>query len=191
MSVINFTAKLDLFASQNDSSDGGVDVDIVPMVGSVVFTPLFDTEGAVMAADYLPNAAGFKLLPISGWVDSDGSLKDNPGGNVGVRLLANDPVFELDSLTYRVDFNLHTPAGRPVSVDSGYFFAPVEDVVVNLAEVLQTVASYGSPRIISGSFADGAVSFVNADYSVVSPIEIPNGTLVFVDNGDSTWTLGS
>jgi hypothetical protein len=38
---------------------------------------------------------------------------------------------------------------------------------------------------------DGDVVFENADGSNLDPIAIPEGYLVFVDNGDSTWSAGS
>jgi hypothetical protein len=190
VTIINFTVQYDQFASQSDGTDEGVDSDLVALIGSVTFTPVFTDERPVMAPDYSPRPTGFKLLPIIGYMDSDGRLKSRPGGDVGVRLPANDPLFELDVLTYRVDFNLRTPLGKPVTVNGGFIAAPLNDQVVNLADVLYSTSSIGGPRIVSGEFADGTVVFENEDGSFVEAIEIPEGTSVWADNGDGTWSVG-
>ena len=190
MSIINFTVEYDQLATQSDSSDAGVDSDLVALIGSVTFTPILTDERPVMAPDYSPRPTGIKLLPIIGYVDSDARLKSRPGGDVGVRLPANDPLLELDSLTYRVDFNLRTPLGKPVPVNGGFIAAPVNDQVVNLADVIYSSSSIGAPSIVGGSFDDDSVTFENLDGTFLEPITIPDGTLVFVDNGDSTWSAG-
>ena len=193
MTVINFTVNYDLLASQTDLADAGVDSDLVALIGSVVFTPVFADNRAVLAPTRNPRPAGLKLQPISGYLDTDGRLKSAPGGVVGVRLPAKDPVMDLDSLFFRVDFNVRTPAGEPVKVDPGFFEAPMVDTTVQLAEVLESTlaAAAAAPRLSGGTFnEDGDVVFENADGSTLEPIEIPDGFLVFVDNGDSTWSVG-
>ena len=155
MSIINFTVQYDLYASQSDSADTGVDADIVPLMGEVRFTPLTTDDKAVQAPTYSPRPAGIKLLPFFGYMDSDGQLKAGPGGAVGVRLWANDPVLGLSTgLTYRVDFDLRTPVGKKVTVDGGYFSAPSVDGTVNLADVL---TSTGSPVVGLGGGGDNIV----------------------------------
>ena len=191
MAIINFTVNYDLLASDTDSSDVGVDADVIPLIGTVLFEPVTTDDRAVLAPSYTPRPAGFMLRSFTGFIDVDGRLKSARSGAVGVRLWANDPVFDLDALTYRVTFNLTTAVGEPVRVDGGYFSAPNNDSVINLADVLLSNSSIGGPRIVAGSFAGGAVQFVNADGSLVQPISIPNGTVVFVNNGDSTWNAGS
>lgn len=190
MSIINFTVKYDQLASQTDSADQGADADIIALVGPVTFTPVTADDKPLLAPAYLPRPAGLKLLPFSGYLDTDGRLKNGPGGTVGVRLWANDPVLDLDSLAYRVTFNLATELGERVDVEGGLFLAPNNDQVVNLVDVLQSTTSLGGPRISSGYFDSGSVVFENEDGTVVDPIEIPNGTLVFIDNGDGTWSVG-
>jgi hypothetical protein len=194
VSVINFTVNYDLLASQTDSGDAGVDSDLVALIGSVVFTPLFADNKPVLAADHSPRPAGLKLQPISGYLDSDGRLKAAPGGSVGVRLPARDPIMDLDALFYRVDFTVRTAAGEPVKVDPGFFEAPATDTTVELAEVLESTlaAAAAAPRLSGGTFnGAGDVVFENADGSTLEPIAIPQGYLVFLDNGDSTWSAGS
>lgn len=190
MAIINFTVQYDLLASATDGSDVGVDADIIPLIGSVTFEPIVDSQRAVLAPSYSPRPAGFKLRIFTGFIDVDGQLKAARSGTVGVRLWANDPVFGLAVLTYRVTFNLTTPLGEPVRVDGGFFYAPSQDSVINLVNVLQSTQSIRGPRIVGGLFADGAVEFENDDGTFVDPIEIPDGTVVFVDNGDSTWSVG-
>lgn len=192
MTLINFTVHYDLFSTETDRAGSGSDADQVPLTGPVSFTPVFADERAVVAPDYSPRPSGFKMRSIAGYLDSDGRLKNEPGGTVGVRLPANDPVLELDSLVYRVAFNVKsTVTGQPVEVGGGFFVAPVDDRSVQLADVLQNTDSVGAPRLISGTFDDGTVTFINEDGSVLEPITIPDGTLVWVDNGDSTWSVGS
>lgn len=137
MSIINFTIEFDLFASQTDSADVGADSDVVALTGSVIFTPVFQDDRPVLSSGFSPRPAGVKLQPISGHVDSDGQLKAAPGGSVGVRLPANDPILELERLVYRVDFNVRTTTGEKVTVEGGYFEAPTADVVINLTDVLE------------------------------------------------------
>lgn len=190
MTIINFTVNFDALASQPDSGDDGIDADIIPLIGDVTFTPQFSDDNFVLAADYSPRPAGFKPRAFTGYLDSDGQLKASRGGAVGVRLWANDPVFNLASLAYRVDWHLTTPIGEAVRIAPSYFLAPSSDTPINLADVLSPTRSFGGIPIIGGSIGDGTVTFENSDGSFVQPIEIPNGALVFLDNGDSTWSIG-
>lgn len=141
MSIINFTVNFDLFASQTDSSDSGVDADIVPLIGTVTFTPLTTDNRPILAPTYTPRPAGFKVLPFTGYLDVDGRLKSERSGATGVRLWANDPVLKLNTLNYKVEFDLRTPLGERVKVDPGYFTAPSTDVSVQLADVLQSTGT--------------------------------------------------
>lgn len=192
MPLTQFTAELDLLAVTSDSIDSGADADQVALIGEVDFVPQFSTTAPILAREYLPRPTGFRLLPVTGYFDTDGRLKNARAGTVGVRLVANDPVLELpDPLVYRMDFRLTTPIGQPVRVTAAYFEAPDSDVTVQLAEVLESALSSaaGAPRLIGGQFdANGDIVFENADGSVLTPIEVPEGFLVFTDNGDSTWT---
>lgn len=190
MSVINFTVNYDLFTSEADGDDAGTDLDITALVGTVTFTPVFAESKAVLAPGYSPRPAGLVPRPVTGYIDSDGRLYNTSGGTVGVRLWANDPVLRLDALTYRVTFNVTTLLGEQVKVAGGYFAAPQTDITVNLVDVLQSAYSFGGPRISGGEFVGDAVIFENADGSFLEAIEVPDGTLVFLDNADGTWTVG-
>lgn len=148
MSIINFTVNYDLFASQTDSSDSGIDADIVPLIGTVTFTPLTTDDRPVLAPTYSPRPAGFKLLPFTGYLDIDGRLKSERSGATGVRLWANDPVLKLNSLSYRVDFDLRTPLGEKVKVEHGYFTAPATDVSIQLTDVLQSTGTVSTSTLL-------------------------------------------
>lgn len=144
MSIINFTVEYDLLASLTDSADMGADADVVPLTGTITFTPVLSDTRAVLAPGYDPRPAGFKIRPFVGVVDTDGQLKASKGGAVGVRLWANDPVLELDQLTYRVSFDVSTTLGQKVPIEDGFFEALSTDGTLNLADVL---TSTGSPSI--------------------------------------------
>ncbi len=148
MSITNFTVNYDLFASQTDSSDSGIDADIVPLIGTVTFTPLTTDNRPVLAPTYSPRPAGFKLQAFTGYIDVDGRLKSERSGAIGVRLWANDPVLKLDSLNYKVEFDLRTPLGDKVNVDHGYFTAPSTDVVIQLANVLQATGTVSTSKLL-------------------------------------------
>jgi hypothetical protein len=66
---------------------------------------------------------------------------------------------------------------------------------VSLIEVMPppnkiTASGINAPMLQSAYFdTDGRLVFVNADGTVLSPIEIPLAATVFVDNGDSTWSV--
>jgi hypothetical protein len=148
VSIINFTVNYDLFASQTDSSDSGIDADIVPLIGTVKFSPLTTDNRPVLAPTYSPRPAGFKLQAFTGYVDVDGRLKSERSGAIGVRLWANDPVLKLNSLNYKVEFDLRTPLGERVKVDPGYFTAPSTDIVMQLAEVLQATGTVSTSTLL-------------------------------------------
>jgi len=195
VTVMQFTVQFDVLSNRAfDSTDAGTDADVIPLLGEIVFTPRFADERLALAATLSPRPAGVKLRPFTGFVDTDGRLKTSKAGTVGVRLFANDPKFGFDDpLLYQVSFFLRTAGGQPVKIDDAYFTAPIVDSTVQLADVLQPTIplAVGAPKLIGGVFNEsGDVVFENADGSLLDPIEIPEGFLVFVDNGDSTWSVG-
>lgn len=194
MSVLQFTVQFDVLSNRAfDSTDVGADVDTIPLSGEIVFSPRFADDRLALASTLLPRPAGVKLRPFTGFVE-DGRLKTSKGGAVGVRLYANDPKFGFeDPLLYQVSFFLRTAAGQPVKIDDGYFTAPVTGITVQLADVLQPTIplAVGAPKLTGGFFNElGEIVFENADGTVLEPIAIPDGYLVFVDNQDSTWSVG-
>jgi hypothetical protein len=145
VSITNFTVEFDALA--NRQSTGGLDSAVQALVGTVTFTPVMADDKPIMAPLYDPRAAGFKFLPTSGYIDSDGRLRDERSGSIGVRLWANDPVFNLDKLVYRVSFSLSTAVGLDVPVEGGFFEAPAEDETVNLSEVLESSTAGSAPAV--------------------------------------------
>lgn len=78
-----------------------------------------------------------KLPRRSGWLASDGHLYTDATNGQPFRLVANDPEFNLDHLTYRVDFNLTTLLGVPVDVKHCFFPAPSIDTTVYLTRFMR------------------------------------------------------
>ena len=185
MSVTNFTVHYDQFASRTDSDDAGLDADLIPLVGTVVFTAATLDGRPVMAPTLSPRPAGLKFRPFIGHIDSDGRLKSAPGGTVGVRLWANDPKFNLDRLVYRVTFNLMTEAGERLNVEGGVFDAPTEDVSVNLASVLKSADFFKSRTIAPGSVrvVDQAFVFSFGGIDLADPIDLSNITVAVTADG--------
>ena len=135
MSIINFTVSGGLYGS--DVYDVIGDVRRTPLTGKVKFAPEFPLKRpAALAPSHNPPAA---LVPreFDYVIDVDGLLKPSRGSSAdGVRLWANDPVFRLYSLVYRISFDVTDLAGNPVEVQGGTFYAPTTDKVMYLTSLL-------------------------------------------------------
>jgi len=114
-----------------------------------------------------------------------------------VRLLADTAVLGLDQpLFYNVAFTEVIFNGQSGRIKPFTFQAPIADIEVSLIEVMpppgQTSGQGINAPMLSGAEfdEDGDLVFVNAGGSLLDPIEIPSGTLVFTDNGDGTWSVG-
>lgn len=114
-----------------------------------------------------------------------------------VRLLANSDLLNLDSnLYYRVSFSDVVFNGGPGYIAPFTFQAPAVDMELNLIEVMpgpgQPFGAGVNAPMLSAAYFDGNgdLVFVNADGSLLTPIDIPAGVTVFVDNGDGTWSVG-
>ena len=115
-----------------------------------------------------------------------------------VRLLADDTeLLDLPGpLFYRVTFSDVIYNGAPQYIPPLTFQAPSYDTEISLIDVMPQAGSTGgqginAPMLLSASFnEDGELVFVNADGSLLAPIEIPDGYTAFVDNNDSTWSIG-
>jgi hypothetical protein len=113
-----------------------------------------------------------------------------------VRLLANTPLLNLDGpLMYKVSFSDVVYNGAPGYIKAFTFEAPTYDQEVFLIGLMPepgstTAQGLNAPMLKSAYFnGDGELVFVNADDSLLEPIEIPDGVLVLSDNGDSTWSV--
>ena len=154
MAIINFTVTYDQLTNESYPTAGD-DVDAEALVGSVTFTPQFADAKPIIAPDYSPRPAGLRPRKFTGYIDSDGQLRAERGADeAGVRLWANDPVLELDSLIYKVEFDLTTPMGEKVRVDGGYFEAPSTDTTVSLTNVLDTTGTRISTAVREQGYAE-------------------------------------
>lgn len=115
-----------------------------------------------------------------------------------VRLLAKSDLLNLGDapLTYQVTFTQVIYNGRAGRINGFTFQAPVADLTINLVSVMPgpgagiTGNGLNAPMLLSAYFTgDNELVFVNADSTELSPIEIPSGVMVFLDNGDSTWSV--
>lgn len=113
-----------------------------------------------------------------------------------VRLLANSPLLELDALFYQVSWSQVVFNGRAGRLKGFTFEAPSFDTEVSLIDVMPAPGQTGgvginAPMLLTAYFNnDGDLVFVNADGTVLNPIDPPDGVLAFTDNGDSTWSVG-
>ncbi len=131
---INFTVTWDDLT--NDVDDTTSDIGEAPVIGWMYFTTQIADGAVILAAGHTPRPAGFQPRTFSGYLDSDGQLKNKPGGSVGARLWANDPIFGLTRLQYYVTASLSDALGRAINFQPFAFDAPSTDSTVNLTQVM-------------------------------------------------------
>lgn len=185
---INCTANLSLYT--NDLDDISGDIGRVAVVGWLLFVPQF-TDGAAALGDDAAyvlrggladnRSGGFK-----GYIDSDGILKDKPGGTAGVRIWANDPALNLERLVYRaVPDGLTDLIGRPIALNRITFEAPSTDTPINLKSVMAVplATSVGITRGPKGApvddvavNTDGDLVFYVGSAPIGDPVPIPAGS---------------
>lgn len=134
MMPVNFTLHYDDRANQVDDFLG--DVAAEATVGPMYFEPTIIPGRRIPVPDYTPRPTGIAVRRFSGYMDTDGRLKTERGGTVGIRLWANDPSWNLPRFQYRVTANLTDALGKPVPFAPFYFDAPSADIVRNLADEL-------------------------------------------------------
>lgn len=81
-------------------------------------------------------ARTINLPPRKGYLHSDGHVYRDQTLGEPFRLVANDPAFNLQHLTYRVDFEFTTLAGDSVAVPPAFFSAPSSDTILQLTKVM-------------------------------------------------------
>ena len=116
----------------NDTEDVSGDVAAAVVTGPVYFEPCLLPGQRIPDPDYPSRPTGLAMRTFTGFLDTDGLLKTEAGGEEGVRLWANDPAWSVDRLQYRVRADLTDLAGNPVRWQSFSFDAPAEDVEVLL-----------------------------------------------------------
>lgn len=113
-----------------------------------------------------------------------------------VRLLADTALLQLpNNLYYQVSFSDVVFNGKPGYIRPFTFQAASDDYEINLIDVMPGPsqpfgAGANAPMLAGAEFDENDdLVFINADQSELSPIEIPVGTLVLIDNSDSTWSV--
>ncbi len=131
---INWTLNHDELT--NDQNDDSGDIGTTVGTGWMYLTPVFREGERALAPDYSPRPAAFTIRQFKGFVDTDGRLKNKPGGTAGMKAWANDPVFNLERLTYRVTADLYAPIGRPLPWEPFLLEAPSTAVTMDLTEFM-------------------------------------------------------
>ncbi len=116
----------------NDTEDVSGDVAATIVTGPMYFEPCLLPGQRIPDPDYPSRPTGLAMRTFTGFLDTDGVLKTEAGGEEGVRLWANDPAWEVERLQYRVRADLTDLLGSPVRWQSFSFDAPAEDVEVLL-----------------------------------------------------------
>ena len=132
--ALNFTLHYD--DRINDLDDKVGDVAETVVTGPMYFVPSIRPGVRIPVLDGLPRPKGLAVQAFDGFLDTDGRLKNKQGGELGVRLWANDPAWNLPRFQYRVSAELTDLFGRPVPWRDFYFDAPTADIVRNLADEL-------------------------------------------------------
>lgn len=179
----------------NDVDDTAGDVAATPGIGWMYFDSVIRTGYRIPVPSYSPRPAGLGLRRFKGYLDTDGRLKTRPGGEVGIRLWANDPEYNLPRLQYKVSAELTDTLGNPLDFHPFYFDAPVADIEKNLVEYMpwpdQKYGRGPASRLVAGFFSDdGDLILRNDDGSTVDPITPAPGVLFIINNEDGTATIG-
>jgi len=106
------------------------------LVGWIHFT-VTTKAGDFRSRDGSGSPKTVRIPRRSGWLASDGHLYADATSGEPMRLVANDPEFNLDHVTYRVDFELTTLLGEPVDVPHTFFPAPSTDTTVHLTRFVK------------------------------------------------------
>lgn len=116
----------------NDVDDVTGDTAAQVVTGPVYIEPCLLPGQRIPDPDYPSRPTGLALRTFTGYLDTDGLLKTEPGGEEGLRVWANDPNWNLPRLQYRVRAELTDLLGRPVRWHALNFDAPTEDIEVDL-----------------------------------------------------------
>lgn len=142
-----------LAAAADSPNDVDGDPDLVPVFGSVKFTPLIGSGSSLQASTLVPPSS-LMLRPITAPIVR-GQISLN--NTTGVRLVANTAPLNLSSvLVYQVDFFDMKAAGEPIDLQSFNFAAPTADTVVDLGTVTRVFPAVSIPGAFIKDPADTA-----------------------------------
>ena len=151
----------------NNVDDVTEDVAAGVVTGPMYFEPTLLPGQRIPDPDYPSRPTGLAMRTFTGFLDTDGVLKTEAGGEEGVRLWANDPAWEVERLQYRVRADLTDLLGSPVRWHSFNFDAPTEDIVRDLTlEIPLPGQKFGRGRPGFGLAKDTGVD-INGDGQLV------------------------
>ena len=182
---LNFTLHYD--DRINDLDDKVGDVAETVVTGPMYFVPNIRPGARIPVQDALPRPLGLAMRAFEGYLDTDGRLKNEQGGETGIRLWANDPAWNLPRLQYRVLADLTDLFGNPVPWQDFYFDAPTVDIERNLAaEMPKPGQKFGRGRpgfgiAVGGIDLDeqGRLLLTREDGQDIGAVEIPDLTEAF------------
>lgn len=106
------------------------------LIGDISFTVQTRPGDFQLRIQSGPSPRAINLPRRTAYLGPDGHLyKDSTSGEP-FRLPANDPIYNLEHITYRADFTLTTLLGDPVVVRHCYFPAPSTDTTLYLTKVM-------------------------------------------------------
>jgi hypothetical protein len=137
----------------NDESDSVGDAAEIAVTGWLYFVAQIPEGQPALAPGQSSTGASYWVRTFKGYLDTDGVLKNAPGGTPGIRLWANDPAklnLEDPGLPYLVfapdDLRAN---GKIIKFDPFVFYAPNADITKKFSE-LQPVPSATAQGIARG-----------------------------------------
>lgn len=110
---------------------------IEQLIGDISFTVQTRTGDFRVRDPGAPQPRTIRFDRRTAYLALDGHLYKDSTSVEPFRLIANDPAFNLDHITYRADFQLTTAIGDPVAVPHTYFPAPSTDTTLYLTRVIE------------------------------------------------------
>ena len=147
----------------NDTEDVSGDIGAIPAIGPVYAEAQFADDAAALGSD----ATGYTIRRFTGYLDTDGILKNERGGTVGMRVWANDPLFNLERLPYKVTFDLYDALGRRIELNGTTFDAPSTDTTVPLTNVLPVPGAMAGGILRRSSYAEDVLDIGVTGHALV------------------------
>jgi len=113
------------------------DVGEEQLIGWIYFTVQTRPGDFQVRDSGAPTPRTITLPRRTAYLAVDGHLYKDEAANEPFRLVANDPAFNLDHITYRAEFNLTTLVGESIPVRHCYFPAPSTDTTAYLTRFIE------------------------------------------------------